>query len=218
MLRLVKIDQALFGLGQLHCYVDAADHCYCLGDYTSGKNWAYSPMNQLVANLKKKPDLRGTNQWPHKQRAIQETGDSFRASIIKDKIGSITFVPIPPSKQKTDPMYDDRMRRVLDRMATHGALDIRELVLQTASLDAFHEGTRLPPDELVKYYKIDENLCAVPPTSIVVVDDVLTTGSHYKAIKTVLLARFPGAAIGGLFVAKRVFPDPAEAFDIIEDD
>jgi hypothetical protein len=49
-------------------------------------------------------------------------------------------------------------------------------------------------------------------TAIAVVDDVLTAGVHYRAMHTVLSRRFPDVPIIGVFVARRVFPDPAEDF------
>jgi hypothetical protein len=45
-------------------------------------------------------------------------------------------------------------------------------------------------------------------------DDVLTTGAHFRAAKRVLHARFPQAQIIGLFVARRaiVKEESAAAF------
>ena len=42
------------------------------------------------------------------------------------------------------------------------------------------------------------------PTSIAIVDDVLTTGAHCRASRGALGPRFPTAAILGLFRARRV--------------
>ena len=49
-----------------------------------------------------------------------------------------------------------------------------------------------------------------PPASIAIVDDVLTTGAHFRAASTVLAVRFPTAQIVGLFIARRV-PDADSA-------
>ena len=39
-------------------------------------------------------------------------------------------------------------------------------------------------------------------------DDVLTAGTHYRAMAITLGNRFPGIPIFGFFVARRVFPTP----------
>jgi predicted amidophosphoribosyltransferase len=45
------------------------------------------------------------------------------------------------------------------------------------------------------------------PTNIGIVDDLLTTGSHFRAIKDKLLERLPHARIVGFFIARRAMPD-----------
>jgi hypoxanthine-guanine phosphoribosyltransferase len=49
------------------------------------------------------------------------------------------------------------------------------------------------------------NRCsAITSTSLVVVDDVLTTGAHFKAMQRILNERFPDVSLIGVFVARRV--------------
>ncbi len=60
------------------------------------------------------------------------------------------------------------------------------------------------PRDLSEYYKLDEELCTgAEPTEIAIFDDLLTTGSHFKAMKLVLRSMFPGVPISGLFIARR---------------
>lgn len=68
-----------------------------------------------------------------------------------------TLIPVPPSKIEGDPLYDDRIFRV-------------------------------------------------------VFDDLLTTGAHFKAMKSALMERFAAAKITGVFLARRVpeTDDPIE--------
>lgn len=69
---------------------------------------------------------------------------------------------------------------------------VRELVVQTQSTDAVHEGDRLTPHQLNAIYQIDESLCGPgDPKYIGVVDDMLTAGAHFRAMKDTLQARFP---------------------------
>jgi predicted amidophosphoribosyltransferase len=42
---------------------------------------------------------------------------------------------------------------------------------------------------------------------IVLTDDVLTTGSHFKGAAMVLQQRYPGVTIVGLFLARAIRPD-----------
>ncbi|WP_035357339.1 hypothetical protein [Edaphobacter aggregans] len=84
-------------------------------------------------------------------------------------------------------------------------LDIRELVLQTESLEPSHSATdRATPEELVESYEIDEELTAPEPSEVWIFDDVLTTGAHFKATKRVIQERFPGVRCVGIFLARRV--------------
>lgn len=74
---------------------------------------------------------------------------------------------------------------------------------------AAHEaapGERISVQALIDDYEIVEALAEPPPRQIGIFDDVLTAGTHYRAMHTVLSRRFPGVPITGLFVARRVFP------------
>lgn len=75
------------------------------------------------------------------------------------------------------------------------------------------DGERVTVNELKAVYRINEALAEPAPAIIGIVDDVLTAGRHFRAMSDVLSARFPEAAITGLFIARRVFardPLPGE--------
>jgi predicted amidophosphoribosyltransferase len=209
--RILKIDSLTL---PDHFYLDAQDTCYYAGEYTAGEGHAYSETNQLIHNFKKTMDKRGTAQWQYKERAILQAANIFRAAIKED--ARITFVPVPPSKVKTDPLYDDRMFRMLHAMCTERQSDIRELVVQLQSAQAAHLAEQRPtPDQLVANYRLDEGLTEPAPLVIFIVDDVLTTGCHYKAVQRLLVKRFPEARIAGLFLARRVPKSVDLDFDIL---
>ena len=86
-------------------------------------------------------------------------------------------------------------------------MDVRELIIQSQSTDAAHESLARPsPEQIQAGYRVDEALTAPEPTIVAIVDDVLTTGAHFRAASVVLAQRFPAVQIMGLFVARRV-PD-----------
>ena len=82
---------------------------------------------------------------------------------------------------------------------------------QTESLDSYHDGSRLSPEQLMAYYKFDEDPCnQSEPAAIALFDDMLTTGSHFKAMKTLIHQRWPEVSICGVLIARRYFPGPKD--------
>jgi hypothetical protein len=201
-----------------HVYLRPDDYCLYIGDYTARGGFGCSPINNLVLNFKKPVSRRGLAEYVYKERAIERVGRFFRDSFSSDAFRQVTFVPIPPSKARHHPEHDDRVMRSLSHMAglvraeLNVVADIREIVVQRDSYDPSHmanAGARMHADDLLPLYMIDDAVAQQAPARILVVDDVLTTGSHFVAMKTVLTNRFPGAWIGGLFVARRRPSDDA---------
>lgn len=194
-----------------HYYLDADDDCFFLGEYTARQGFAYSDTNSLILNLKKTPDKRGKTEWRYKERAINVAAQALKNSIQKSWLRNATFVPIPPSKAKDDPMYDDRMSCLVQAIDSDHPVDCRELVIQTESTEAVHEQDDRPgPEDIRELYELDQDLLDPEPEKIVICDDVLTTGAHFKAVKDILEGAFPNAEIVGCFIARRV----PEAIDI----
>ena len=107
---------------------------------------------------------------------------------------------------------------MLDSIRPKPPLDIREFIVQTVSTDAVHARDARPaPERIEALYRIDETLTEPVRDVIAVDDDILTTGAHFRAAKSVLSARFPGAAIIGLFIARRV-PNTAAVKDFDDAD
>lgn len=202
-----------------HSFLDVSDRCFFLGEYSARQGFAHSATNSLILNFKKPMDRRGSNQWIWKERAISEAAGALRHAFGNADLNGITFVPVPPSKAKTDPLYDDRLIRMLTTMGKLGApIDLREMVLQPQSMPAAHErDDRLRPAELAVSYAVDETKAAPVPTAIAICDDVLTTGCHYRAMQEVLADRFPAATFFGLFLARRV-PQSLDFNDLDLDD
>jgi len=205
--RFLKIDDSNRGD---HYYLSVDDVCYYVYEYTPGAGFT-GDGNQLIVNLKKKMDRKARPDWKYKGRAIRTCTAILSANINEQWLRVGTLVPVPPSKAQDDPMYDDRIAQVLRGIQRPFAVDIRELVRQSQSTRASHEseGDRLSPDELEAVYSIDEAEVAVrEPAKIAVVDDMLTTGAHFVAMKRVLSRRFPRASIVGIFITRRVLPRP----------
>lgn len=206
--RLTKIDDLT---RSDHWYLTDADECYFLGEYSARKGYAFSATNSLVMNFKKKMDRRGRAEWAYKDRAITQAAAAFRAALRDDAREVLTFVPVPPSKAKNDPLYDDRLLQMIQQIWPGQTVDLRELVIQPASTDAVHDSDQRPSvSQIEAGYVTNPAFMNPPPSLIAITDDVLTTGAHFVAMRNKLRAIFPTTKMVGLFIARRV----PEAVDI----
>lgn len=195
-----------------HSYL-GEDTCYFIGEYTARRGYAFSETNHVIINFKKGIDRRSRPEWRYKEQALQKAARAFRTALNSEWLDAATLVPVPPSKAKDHPLYDDRMGRMLRAIRPNPPLDIRELVIQPVSTEAVHDLPSRPrPEDLEALYEVDPSLVAPRPQVLAIVDDVLTTGAHYCAMAAVLGRTFPGVRIIGLFIARRV-PDTSDVED-----
>jgi predicted amidophosphoribosyltransferase len=206
-LRLCRIDELIRGQ---HFFLAPEDEVYFLREYTARAPFSHSDTNQWIYNFKKPLEKRETSAWRHKQQAILAAGSQLKMALFQSKglserLSHATLVPIPPSAAKDSPNYDDRMTQTLQILAEGMKLDIRELVFQAASQMPFHLGhNKREPKELRKIYRFDSNLASPCPKEIWIFDDILTTGSHFKAMQLVLKHHFPHIPILGFFLARTI--------------
>jgi len=215
-MRLSEIDDSNRGD---HMRLVDGDNCLFLFEYTSGRDYTFSATNDLINNLKKKPTASQA-QLGYKNGAIIRCATTLRDALNPAWLDTATIIPVPGSKAADHPDYDNRMERVAKLIRP--GLDVRNLVIQDQSTTAAHEagfgGDRVTVDELLELYRIDEALTGPAPSNIGILDDVLTAGTHFRAMKTVLAHRFPTATITGLFIARRVFPPAALDFQGVDID
>lgn len=200
--RLIKVDNLTLSD---HSYLNQADEIYFIKEYTARQGFSYSPTNSLILNFKKSMARRGMPDWHYKDEAIRTAAGEFRLALHPEALDSLTFVPIPPSKAKADPLHDDRLTRMLNAIRPKPRLDIRELIVQTESTEAAHRQARRPrPEEIERLYHVNESLTKPAPNHIALVDDMLTTGAHFRAAQSILSNHFPQADFVGLFLSRRV--------------
>ena len=116
---------------------------------------------------------------------------------------------MPPSRDRSDPEHDDRLSCVLSR-AFHGYdVDIRCLLEQAESTlpDHRRHSRRLSAAGLYSILRLDRRELGKQPLRrrVVVFDDLLTTGKHFKCAERRLQQdaglRMP---IHGCFLARRL--------------
>jgi len=202
-----------------HFYLVEGYECLYFHDYTPRQGPRHSGGNQFVFNLKKSVLQRTQTHYQYKTQAIARAAVMLKAAFDRSPwvYDRATFCPIPPSKVPGDPEYDDRMTQIIVKACLGTNADVRELILQGHGYEASHrqaDGARLRPPELEAIYTLAEP----PPREVVIlVDDVLTTGSHFVAARNVILARFPNTRVIGFFLARRVVPNPFESEIDVDD-
>ncbi|MCX7554259.1 hypothetical protein OS175_10240 [Marinicella sp. S1101] len=203
-----------------HKYLEESDSCAYFGEYTVNqeKTWGYSKTNQLIVNIKKNPVTSSQAELYYKQQAIKETGELFGHKLTSKS--KLLLVPIPSSKTKDHPEYDDKIFQLcLAAKVANPEIDVCELILPAKHVKPFHESpnNRMPPNELANCYRFNagEDFDETKYSHIVLVDDVITSGSHFKACKSILERNIESSSIYGLFVARAIEKeiDPSDYFD-----
>ena len=163
-----------------HCYLCCADQCYFAGEYRCTRE---PELRDLVFALK-----RG------QQAAVEHVSQRLTSAIPQGWATKYTFVPMPRASSAIN-----TVKLVLERI---GFRDYRDLLHQTGDTPASHNGWRPSPLDRSKILSVNELLSQPRPSTIAVVDDVLTTGAHFRAAKFVLNQRWPEANVIGIFLAR----------------
>lgn len=189
-----------------HCHLSAADECHYLFEYFPGMR--ASAIGQLMASFKCPPLLAAASsrRLHLKERAIAQIASALRISACRDFVEAATWVPVPPSALSSEPDYDDRLLRTLQKAFRGYDLDLRALLQQTRSTRPDHcREHRLSRAALLRSIRPNDTALAQGRvrTCIVLFDDMLTTGKHYKCCEQRLRELFPQIPIRGWFIARR---------------
>jgi len=200
--KLLKIDDVT---AAEHFSLDATDACFYIWEYAARRGYAAGPTNQLIKNLKIKPSeiAKTPARQYYKQKAIDHAAKAIRKLLGRQTAeGQYSFVPVPSSKTIGDPDHDDRTAQVLQRAFSGWQSDVQPILRVRRSMRADHESTdRMTYDELLA---LTELLQPAKPlrTTIIILDDVLNSGKHFKVAKSLLSNAIPNTAILGLFIAR----------------
>ena len=150
---------------------------------------------------------------PRRQRdkceAIATLAQWLRLALPRHEAEQSTWVPIPPSRCRTDPDFDDRLLQTLHLAFADYDVDVRGLVYQRCNTAADHVvGTRLRASTLQALLCLDAQAIEARPLRrrIVLFDDVLTSGKHYRCCERSLHQALPAMPIDGVFLLRRALP------------
>ena len=200
--RLMAIDDRTRGD---HWYLRRADVCRYLGEYTARKGASYSATNGLILDFKTAVSRARPRNARMKEQAIADAAAALGRALDASVAERAVFVPVPPSQARNDDGYDDRLTQMLRAVRPERPLDVRELIVQTRSVEPAHRrSARLRASDIEELYRIDESLEAPGAGLVIVVDDLLTSGAHFRAAQRVLSRRYADIDVAGLFLARRV--------------
>lgn len=188
-----------------HYHLEPGDRCLFFGEYTSRVGFDHGDTNQLISNLQKPVARAGKPDYKYKDAAIATIAAAIRAASGKAKRGEVVIVPAPPSKPRGHPDYDDRIERIARRIGP-GA-DVRCLLETITPREQAKRADQRPAiDDLVKSMTVRLDLLDPHPAGVILLDDVITNGTTFKAAQRLLTPHLPNTKLVGLFVARRVFP------------
>ena len=199
------------------------DICFAYGEYYPkdlyGRMQYEKGLTSFISNIKKPICKKGETSYKYKEKCIQKMANllarDFRTSLIPELHGKkFIFLPIPPSREKADPGYDDRLLQILSL----ASLPYHEFILQKKTSTPYHCST-LPRDRAVleSNYLWNELKGSSSNFDVVIIfDDVLTTGTHFKTCQEMVIRHLPNISVIGLFIANTIHEiDTIDDFPIL---
>jgi predicted amidophosphoribosyltransferase len=192
-----------------HPYLSAADQCWCLGDYLPGSGYRRGALTQLIGDLKRSPASIQLHpcRRQYKQRAVRAIAALLREQVAREWAESVTWIPIPPSRPVDHRDFDNRLTAILRAAFADYDVDIRTVLYQVISATPDHmRRVRCDFENLYMGLRINWEAIGARPLSprLVLFDDVLTTGKHFRCCERRLHQALPHVRVSGLFVARRV--------------
>jgi predicted amidophosphoribosyltransferase len=162
------------------------------------------------SNFKKKPSQKNKPGWHYKARAVEKIAGEF-AELFCDLKEKRYLCAIPPSKAIGHAEYDCRLEDMLKRLSQlAGNVEACPVITRAYSVEAAHEiplgQKRHSIEDHLKSFKWDLSI-GRHLDHLILVDDVLTAGTQFKACQRLALAAgIEPDRIAGVFWARRVFP------------
>ncbi|MFC1944846.1 hypothetical protein ACFLX5_05105 [Chloroflexota bacterium] len=197
-----KIDIQRF-IESVPIHLNDDDLCFYARELISHGGYTASDANSLMNNFKKEASKRGTREWFHKERAVKQLAGELAPALIDNAM----VFSIPTSKTKDHLDHDLRFEMLFEEVRAIKTVVVVEPIRYSISQLAAHDegGTRDP--DIIKSNYIWDGFGGKCPDIVYIVDDVLTTGGHFRACKDFVLEHCPETLILGYFFCKAVFAE-----------
>ena len=187
----------------LYTYIKEDDICIYARDYIGGhKGYQAGDTNSLILNFKKPPSKKNTSEWDWREGAIKRFAKEI--SLLFKPTATVTITAIPSSKAKSDLEYNNCFEDLFTQLLKlRPKLRIRWPVEIKQTVDASHRTGERDP-EIIKENYIWKGFKKGTPKGLCIVDDILTSGAHFRAMSDFLRENKYGGKIVGVFLAKTI--------------
>lgn len=199
----------LDGIQNQPYYIDDEDleNCFFAVEYISKGGYSASEANNLVSNFKKPMDRKGKEEWKFKLKAIDDFGHMI-SNILTDE--EYVISDMGTSKSESDPEYDPRLIQTIRKLKKIKPNVIYDPLfsIKKGMPSSSRGNNRLRPDDILKHLTwegFSDNNDDLG--EVVIIDDVITTGAHFKACKSLINRYYPDMVVYGIFLAKTVWPN-----------
>lgn len=197
MNQLIKVDLKIHSIP----YLTNDDLCFYFLNYTED-GYIISPHNSMIFNFKKDLKYKNTGAWWYRNQAIQQFALMLH-NIFYKIANRITIIPMPTSTPKDSPDFNDRLLKTMEHLQYfgNGCYHIENCLDTLITQIPSHSGGNRNPNDLYDQI-IFTKLLQPLKEYVFLIDDVLTTGGHFKACQKKILHSYPNAKICGIFLAK----------------
>ncbi len=179
-------------------HLKSDDVCYYARNFVRNAGFDGGETNSLVLNFKKEPGRQGQT---YRQNAVDRFIEEVSV-LIQCKADTVAVTAIPSSKSKTDSAYDNRFEDMFAGLKKiRSCLQIEWPIIAKESVLASHLGGARTPSQIISNYEWKGFVDAVPDF-ILIFDDVLTTGAHFRAFSDFMRGNGFSGQIYGIFWAK----------------
>ncbi len=188
-------------------YLNPQDTCYFLDYHYSYLDKPNHDMSNQIGNFKK-PVERKSNQkeWYYRDQAVKLFAKHL--AIFLQSCSDIHIMAIPSSKKPDHPEYNHRFEDLFDSLAKQQAIPINIVMpinLKESTVAAHAGGERTIQGLLKNYLWQAKDLSSI--NHLLVCDDVITSGAHFRAVSDFLHQNGYTNKITGLFFALHTYAD-----------
>lgn len=180
-------------------YLDYTDDCYYFLEITEG-GFNKSEANRLVNNFKKPIDRKDKPEWWYRNKAIEEFVNLL-LSFSPFQNSECIVAPMSTSKSSNSLNFNDRLYKTVQGLSSKLPKLRVEYLFDVKSdiVESHLGGTR--NKENIKNNIAWNGFTYEPKEYLFLIDDVLTTGAHFKACKEIINSNYPNIKVVGIFLA-----------------